>query len=233
MTALRSMPWMFDGELNIPGPDVSPRELAGIAVAVCGNVLISFALNLQKLAHRRLELERQRAQPFAHAGYEDDISEGEADSDGAQTHIDDVGDTRPRRTFDGSSTATTIDSDEVIARSFSEGVPLLSSTARDYGSRQEVVVPLDPDSNGRFNRLLPLKVLFKRKSKAPLHDMPEVVLIPPTPNPASHSSMDSESLPSPVDEFPIEEQDEAGEAQESDYLKSKIWYVVSRMLLVT
>lgn len=41
-------------------PYFDPATIAGISVAIVGNVLISFALNCQKLAHRRLELQRQQ-----------------------------------------------------------------------------------------------------------------------------------------------------------------------------
>jgi hypothetical protein len=38
------------------GPRLTTRECVGIVVSITGNVLISLSLNLQKLAHRRLEL---------------------------------------------------------------------------------------------------------------------------------------------------------------------------------
>lgn len=37
-------------------PRLTPATLTGILIAISGNVLISFALNLQKLAHKRLQL---------------------------------------------------------------------------------------------------------------------------------------------------------------------------------
>ena len=40
-------------------PSLSRATVAGISVAICGNVLISLALNCQKLAHKRLERERE------------------------------------------------------------------------------------------------------------------------------------------------------------------------------
>ncbi|KAA1466270.1 DUF803-domain-containing protein [Dentipellis sp. KUC8613] len=43
---------------DIEFPDIEPATVAGISVAIAGNILISLALNLQKLAHRRLEHER-------------------------------------------------------------------------------------------------------------------------------------------------------------------------------
>ena len=42
-------------------PKISSATAAGIGVAIAGNVLISLALNCQKLAHRRLEREREAA----------------------------------------------------------------------------------------------------------------------------------------------------------------------------
>ena len=42
-------------------PRISTSTAAGIGVAIAGNILISLALNCQKLAHRRLEHEREHA----------------------------------------------------------------------------------------------------------------------------------------------------------------------------
>ena len=51
--------WILD-EISLPGlPQFSPETIAGISVAITGNILISLALNCQKLAHRRLERDRQ------------------------------------------------------------------------------------------------------------------------------------------------------------------------------
>ncbi|TCD66821.1 hypothetical protein EIP91_000899 [Steccherinum ochraceum] len=43
-------------------PDLDRATVAGISVAITGNVLISLALNFQKLAHRRQESERNHAE---------------------------------------------------------------------------------------------------------------------------------------------------------------------------
>ncbi|GJE84939.1 magnesium transporter NIPA-domain-containing protein [Phanerochaete sordida] len=58
----RSWPWSPHpaGKDDVFGlPHFDPATIAGISVAIVGNVLISFALNCQKLAHRRLELQRE------------------------------------------------------------------------------------------------------------------------------------------------------------------------------
>jgi magnesium transporter len=46
------------GIADIEFPSVSRSTAIGISVAIAGNILISFALNLQKLAHARLERAR-------------------------------------------------------------------------------------------------------------------------------------------------------------------------------
>jgi len=50
MSWYRSLAEIFQGL-----PKLTVRTLVGIIIAVTGNVLISLALNLQKLAHRRVE----------------------------------------------------------------------------------------------------------------------------------------------------------------------------------
>lgn len=42
------------------GEQANTQSLIGITVAIGGNILISLALNCQKLAHKRLDLEKQR-----------------------------------------------------------------------------------------------------------------------------------------------------------------------------
>lgn len=46
-------------------PNLSRSTVAGISAAIAGNMLISLALNLQKLAHRRLEREWDERNPWA------------------------------------------------------------------------------------------------------------------------------------------------------------------------
>ncbi|KAL1723535.1 magnesium transporter NIPA-domain-containing protein [Schizophyllum commune] len=42
------------------GPELDTATVVGISVAIAGNILISLALNLQKLAHKRIERERNK-----------------------------------------------------------------------------------------------------------------------------------------------------------------------------
>lgn len=65
----------FDWQAALAPTKVTTDTLIGVVVAVCGNVLISFALNCQKLAHRRIETAYNKEHGF------DD--EGELESYGA------------------------------------------------------------------------------------------------------------------------------------------------------
>jgi len=69
---------------NIEFPSVSRAMALGFTFAVAGNVLISFALNLQKLAHARLEAAR------AERGHSLDLieQEGAANTDGETSETD-------------------------------------------------------------------------------------------------------------------------------------------------
>lgn len=46
----------------------SSKSFIGITVAICGNILISLALNCQKLAHRRLDNENKQENAVANQG---------------------------------------------------------------------------------------------------------------------------------------------------------------------
>ena len=69
----------FRGIEDIEFPSVSRPTAIGISVAIAGNVLISLALNLQKLAHARLE----KARTERNSGLEDIEEEDSAGEGGA------------------------------------------------------------------------------------------------------------------------------------------------------
>jgi hypothetical protein len=66
-------------------PTLTTQTVIGIAVAISGNVLISLALNLQKLAHKRLDVERNTPNPALppspFQGRRQSVNEQDADSD--------------------------------------------------------------------------------------------------------------------------------------------------------
>ena len=71
------------GIKDIEFPSVSSGTAIGISVAIAGNVLISLALNLQKLAHARLE--KARTERFS--GLED-IEEEDSADEGGEHNLD-------------------------------------------------------------------------------------------------------------------------------------------------
>jgi hypothetical protein len=86
--------WKLDPNQNpIEWPRVNTRTIIGISVAIAGNVLISFALNVQKLAHKRVELanlqrSRERelqvptnSQAYARRAHPNRVDEGEEHDD--------------------------------------------------------------------------------------------------------------------------------------------------------
>jgi magnesium transporter len=221
--------WPLDGgKISLPGPQISSREAVGITVAICGNILISFALNLQKLAHRRLELKRSQIEhPFSHTGAEEDF-EDETSSEGGNTRVNSEEDTHHEQWTSGSI--------QQNGRSgivqISETVPLLQQASSDfahYDSPTVSVLALHTASPRK--RRFPFRILFRRKStpKPPPRSQPNIVLTPATPgvdSPSQHSEDDiaySDEASSPST---LPESDSAKQSQETDYLKSKIWCVL-------
>ena len=74
LTRLPSTMRTIPGIEDVGFPSVSRAAAIGITFAIAGNVLISFALNLQKLAHARLEAARHGQEAM---GSEGDTSTGD------------------------------------------------------------------------------------------------------------------------------------------------------------
>ncbi|KAI1789015.1 magnesium transporter NIPA-domain-containing protein [Ganoderma leucocontextum] len=78
---------------DLPGgidlPRISTSTAAGIGAAIAGNVLISLALNCQKLAHRRLQREREASdtpQPLRPTSSNGRIVDGPSSNDTTSSH---------------------------------------------------------------------------------------------------------------------------------------------------
>ncbi|KAJ8515997.1 hypothetical protein ONZ45_g6675 [Pleurotus djamor] len=174
-------------------PEVSTPTFIGITVAVSGNVLISLALNIQKLAHRRLEADKQRKSK--------ERSANRGASNGEQHDVFTNGGHVP-----GTKPA--------------ERIPLTNGTPRDYGARDSTG-SLDEIPHGRRERsswgwLIPLRT---RRQPIELEDdaslvqpVPVDVVTAPPHNPDESLNDDDSSHP-------------LSEGNESDYLKSKLWWL--------
>lgn len=187
---------------DIEFPSVSRTTVIGITFAVAGNVLISFALNLQKLAHARLEVERAKLCSGSEAvGYK-----GYANAHGEAAGID---------------TQHELDLP-----------PEVESEARVwYSSSSETSLPLVP-----------------RLETDPLMPLPETTSAgfpPVTPTYGALFPGTNEGHVCGTDGSPLQRQPKTAkqlgagedanrsahhrpinEGQESQYLKSKLWYVL-------
>ena len=206
-------------------PNLSRATVAGISVAICGNVLISLALNCQKLAHRRLELEReQNGVDLEHNGSKS-ISNGEPriDEEEESEHTLRPAAMSPaRHDYDRTPRAA-----PMSAAAVNETEPLLA-THTDEVPTYDALESL-PTSNATPKRpsLLSRLSPWRRRAKKTASDIDTAHVG------ATHSLMPVDVVTvrpiSPVRESEEEEQvkspDDTVDANESDYLRSKLWYV--------
>lgn len=197
-------------------PEISRAEAAGISVAVAGNVLISFALNCQKLAHRRLERDREQRQQANQSLYKNGSSAQRIDEEEEGDEVETaavVEETHP----EGGSEARTASATAAPAAAIMETQPLLPNRAAniytlDYGSD-------DPQRHGRtssspsvLGRLNP----WRRRAAKMSHIEAEQSLLPVdiiTVDPGTPHNGDNKG----------QETTEDSTGNESDYLKSKLW----------
>ncbi len=184
-------------EIALPGlPQFSPATIAGISVAITGNILISLALNCQKLAHRRLERDRELRRTQGNGKHDHQRQNGLNGRDIAQLSVEEEEE-------DGELTPT--------------GLPLrLVSPPQEYDEPSEDQ-PLLPRSQSEastptnraplFRRLLP----WSRRRDPGQHShhsfIPvDVVVVEPSGATTRDNSKANKD-----------------DGNESDYLKSKLW----------
>jgi hypothetical protein len=187
------------GIRDIEFPSVSRATVIGITFAIAGNVLISFSLNLQKLAHARLEASRSQR------SHGQEVTESEADTSvgdeafGSEVQPDlslppEV--EREARVWHGSSSEAglppgpRLETDPLMALPPTESLEI-PPVAPTYGA-------LFPGTyEGRVRRVSPLRRHPKSAKQPGVGDAAE-----PSNGQAYH-----------------------GPDNETDYLKSKLWYV--------
>lgn len=190
---------------DIEFPSISRTMALGFTFAVAGNVLISFALNLQKLAHARLEAAR------AERGHGLDLIEQErvASTDGEASETDVQREPglppeleREARVWNGNSSEASL---QLAPRS--ETDPLLALPVTP-DAEQLLVVPtygaLFPNTNENHVRSV---------EGSPLRQRPKIAE-----RPGAGIADDHPDQPT--------SQGSNYEAQESEYLKSKLWYIL-------
>ncbi|KAF7301407.1 DUF803 domain membrane protein [Mycena indigotica] len=154
-------------------PELTSGTVIGITVAITGNVLISLALNLQKLAHKRGEAERVklREQVRAEASQRASPSNGESEQ---QTELP----------------------------------PAVLVVQQNYGSTSHLSTP----KKTLVSRLFPSKrqhPTSERTTLLPVDVIPEEEIV----NQSTHHRK------------PEDDEDDLETGNESDYLKSKLWWL--------
>ncbi|KAI0650140.1 DUF803-domain-containing protein [Trametes meyenii] len=175
-------------------PRITPLAAAGIGVAVAGNILISLALNCQKLAHKRLEGEREAAgkelrRPQPH-----------------RSRSAPSGRLQERSTQPLSTTHST----PVAAIAILETDPLLEG-AEDAESEELTPTNSRPARRWLFSHHNPARDV-ERSHLASTHALVPVDILPV---PSEDSAERSDQT--------LNEEPESG--NESDYLKSKLWWL--------
>ncbi|KAF9045910.1 DUF803-domain-containing protein [Hymenopellis radicata] len=167
-------PYDLSGKL----PELDTATVVGITVAVAGNVIISLALNLQKLAHKRLDAEKLKAN-----GDGKRVSTGPSLNERDEENLVDSSGDESEHTIRGLSRA-------------SESEPLLPlGRPRVYGAPE-------PSSKSTFVTFLASP--FRKKTPASIIPVDVVMQSPP------QSKTPAETV---------------DEGNESDYLKSKLWWI--------
>lgn len=186
--------------IGLEWPNISRATIAGIAVAISGNVLISLALNCQKLAHRRLEAEREVERKEAAAkSASNQPTTGRSDISG-----------------DNYFAATRRPNDSYSPHLSSETEPLLASSTSEL---EHIPKRKSEAKRSFFSRLWRGRAVRAAREAdhahvGATHIMMPVDIVTASGTPGSngrsrHSKLDS-------DEDPYD-------GNESDYLKSKLW----------
>lgn len=222
---------------QIQFPNITRATLAGITVAIAGNVLISLALNCQKLAHRRLECEREAEcalEADKHRTPKRSIDRDvfrDAEDDGGTNTTTPV-ELRPSahrpQEHDDSARPDSIDS-VIPGVAFLETQPLLppssSTLSSTYGSNASDVTTIGRGSGQRKRGMLP-RFWHKRSPDVArgtdhAHASATHAMLPVDVVPVYRTSKkDGRASPSGPKENVIHNGNEA------DYLKSKLWYVL-------
>ncbi|KAK0231079.1 magnesium transporter NIPA-domain-containing protein [Armillaria fumosa] len=186
---------MDPGQLHINTPTV-----IGISVAIAGNVLISLALNVQKLAHKRLDAEKSSL-------LNDSGRNGTAlkPQDDGHSSGPSLNETDEDQETEVASVARPDDEPDIFR--YPETVPLMSPNGRtNYGSSPS---PRKPHKRSFAEFLSRPK--FGRMPTVPIATIPVDVVV-------------EESASPQQNKFNENGRAEELEQNEGDYLKSKLWW---------
>ncbi|KAJ3550619.1 hypothetical protein NMY22_g345 [Coprinellus aureogranulatus] len=201
---------------SLPGhnlPHISKQTAIGIVVAISGNVLISFALNLQKLVHKRTQQRRDATNEA--------VKHGSTNNDDALPEDPNEEDVQDDRELDSSSSTT-------VAAALVETQPLIehpSISIQDYGATAASPsgeAPSLPSVTARavqsrtlLSRLIPFKLKSRHGPDGHKTTLPIDIV---TEEAAMHGLSHHNKKSRPAEDCAVEQ-------TEGDYLKSKTWWL--------
>ncbi|KAJ3790519.1 magnesium transporter NIPA-domain-containing protein [Lentinula aff. detonsa] len=194
-----SLDYPFNSMQHNALPELTTGTIIGISVAIAGNILISLALNLQKLAHKRLDAEKNSTSSKGHKASSLDserraVSTVDEDEEGRDSSdIDTV-----ERPVESSNSRGV------------EGEPLLSfpraQQSPGYGALES-----RPSQKKLVSRIFPFR---SRPQPRPIV-LPVDIVTQNRIQKKSNTTNEAENVVS---------KDGAEAGNESDYLKSKLWW---------
>ncbi|KAF9263558.1 DUF803-domain-containing protein [Marasmius fiardii PR-910] len=196
----------FDLEPNIP-PNVFPKlntaTIIGISVAITGNILISLSLNIQKLAHKRLDSEKS----------------AEASNDRSNSnhrHVDTMYEEEEEveRVDDSDGSSVTPRASTSAAESETQPLFLFPHAKSSYGSTSRHSDARLPERSFISPLSLARKGAPETPPVMPVEVVSEHTLINGLTNGQKGSEVVREVTPEPGN----------GNENESEYLKSKLWW---------
>lgn len=202
-------------------PKLTTATFIGIMVAITGNVLISLALNLQKLAHKRVEADGHKRRQSGRKGKGVTDVSGNLGRTIHEPSLDERDEERPYTPTPG----VELQSSFVMPTEaeFSVPFPLASTQPRNYGTNHcdsEEVCSTSMPKNRRDLVLRLVPTWFRsRKVLSNIKDAPlEAHLLP--------VGVISEDTPLQPEgrRKTVRKQDSLEEFNETEYLKSKLWY---------
>lgn len=227
---------LLNEDTGIHFPDMTSGSVIGITVAICGNILISLALNFQKLAHNRLDREKSRK------AREQELKTRKSSavpSDNGDDDSDDTeGTSRPPVPSQGPQSAgiSPLESSPLLRHFHSDPLSNNYGTADSLGdssvgliSRSDTnplpLAPATTDRNKFLSRLNPFMQRSKKQGTSSLmgvHEDPEPsdithVLVPVVEVVDALAAVKNGKNLKNDDDLPPEHENE------SDYLKSKLW----------
>ncbi|KAG5643784.1 hypothetical protein DXG03_009663 [Asterophora parasitica] len=215
-------------------PKLATATFTGIMIAITGNVLISLALNLQKLAHKRVQAHRARRNADENGkrnGASDGLRNRRADGPSLDENDED-------RVHTPASPTSPPDTGP------SEAEPLIpfphqSSPGSDYGTLpsstssrtlegQDIQLSTPLRRSTFFNRVIPPFLRSKRRDSSLSNSPLQAVFIPVD----VMSEEEALRQQSSAQKKPTQKQGLLEDGNETEYLKSKLWCVCLHQLNV-